>query len=163
MPNSYLTTSYSNTRCSLKVVEYEMPLDKRYLPRVVETSVQHHGPNIRRLLVMKMLLPMLPNRATKTRAEKGQMMTPRRHCPLGETRGTVWPPGEKLELARAVESDHGRWCCDAKLAINSLLLLMLSGRGGRRLIILMWIDVIAWLRATPWRGRDTISKESLWC
>ena len=25
---------------------------------------------------------------------------------------------------------------------------------GRRLIILMWIDLIAWLRATPWRRRD---------
>ena len=43
---------------------------------------------IRRLFVMKMLLPMLPNRATKARAEKGQMMTPRRHRPLGETGGT---------------------------------------------------------------------------
>ena len=76
--------------------------------RDVETWVQHDWPNIRRLFVMKMLL--LPNRATKARAEKGQMMTPRR-CPLGETGGTVWPPGEKLERAaaarrRATQSDR---------------------------------------------------------
>ena len=76
---------------------------------------------IRRLFVMKMLLPMLPNRATKARAEKGQMMTPRRHRPLGETGGTVWPPGEKLER-RATQSD-GSWT-DADAVMRNLQLTL---------------------------------------
>ena len=76
---------------------------------------------IRRLFVMKMLLPMLPNRATKARAEKGQMMTPRRHRPLDETGGTVWPPGEKLER-RATQSD-GSWT-DADPVMRNLQLTL---------------------------------------
>ena len=66
--------------------------------------------------MMKMPLPMLPNRVTKARAEKGQMMTPRRRRrpakpeerfghpernSSGQRRGALGSPGRIMGAAAA--------------------------------------------------------------